>query len=101
MLTSQNNDPRWILATIVESGNRRFWGWHKLCFATCFLLLFFLRSWNQNFFSRFRTGNFSSAAPNYEIYWYPDDLICPVSHLTHLHLSKYQSDIMNRPTTTT
>ena len=43
MLTSQNNDPRWILATIVESGNHRFWGWHKLCFVTFFLLLFFLR----------------------------------------------------------
>ena len=57
------NDPRWILATIVESGNRRFWGWHTLFFVTFFLLLFFLRTWNQNFFFRFRTGKFTSAAP--------------------------------------
>ena len=58
MLTSRNNDPRWILATIVESGNRQFWGWHELFFVTLFLLLFFLRTWNQ-----IRTGKFSSAAP--------------------------------------
>ncbi len=35
MLTSRNDDLRWILATIVESGNRRFWAWmncDKLCF---------------------------------------------------------------------
>jgi hypothetical protein len=50
MLTSRNNDPRWILATIVESGNRQFWGWHELFFVTFFLLLFFLRTWNQIFF---------------------------------------------------
>jgi hypothetical protein len=62
MLKSQNNDPRWILATNVESGNHRFWGWHELFFVTCFLLLFFLRTWNQNFF-RFCAGKFSSAAP--------------------------------------
>jgi hypothetical protein len=49
MLTSRNNDLRWILATIVESGNRRFWGWHKLCFVTFFWLLFFLCTWNQFF----------------------------------------------------
>ena len=50
MLTSRNNDLRWILATIVKSGNRRFWGWHELCFVTFFWLLFFLRTWNQTFF---------------------------------------------------
>jgi hypothetical protein len=60
MLTSRNNDLRWILATIVESGNRRFWGWHELFFVTFFLLLFFLR-----IFFRFRVGKFSSAAPNF------------------------------------
>jgi hypothetical protein len=35
MLTSRNDDLRWILATIVESGNRQFWGWmtcDELCF---------------------------------------------------------------------
>ena len=42
--------------------NRRFWGWHKLCFVMFFWLIFFLRTWNQNFFFRFRTGKFSSAA---------------------------------------
>ena len=57
MLTSRNNDPRWILATIVESGNRRFWGWHTLFFVTFFLLLFFLRTWNQNFFFAFAREN--------------------------------------------
>jgi hypothetical protein len=64
MLTSRNNDLRWILATIVKSGNRRFWGWHELCFVTFFWLLFFLRTWNQTFFFRFWAGKFSSAAPN-------------------------------------
>ena len=34
MLTSQNDDLRWILATIVESGNHQFWGW--LVFVTFF-----------------------------------------------------------------
>jgi hypothetical protein len=38
----KKNDYRWILATIVESGNRRFWGWHELFFVTFFWLLFFL-----------------------------------------------------------
>ncbi len=42
-----------------------------------------------------------SHQPHCEIYWYPDGLICPVSHLSHLHLSKYQSDITIRPTSTT
>jgi len=63
MLTSQNNDFRWILATIVNSGNHRFWGWHELCFVTFFLLLFFLHMWNQNFLFLFRAGKFSRAAP--------------------------------------
>ena len=57
MLTSRNNDLRWILATIVKSGNHRFWGWHELCFVTFFCPLFLLRTWNQNFFFRFRAGN--------------------------------------------
>jgi hypothetical protein len=51
------------MATIVESGNRRFWGWHELFFVAFFWLLFFLRTWNQNFFFHFRAGKFSSAAP--------------------------------------
>jgi hypothetical protein len=50
MLTSQNSDPRWILATIVESGNCRFWGWQELFFVTFFWLLLFLHTWNQFFF---------------------------------------------------
>ena len=67
MLISQNiNDPRWILATIVESGNHQFWGWHELFFVTFFLLLFFLRTWNQNFCFCLRAGKFSSAAPTIE-----------------------------------
>jgi len=40
MLTSRNNDPRWILATIVKSGNRQFWGWHELFFVTFFCFYF-------------------------------------------------------------
>ena len=67
MLTSRNIYHRWILATIVESGNRQFWGWNELFFVMFFLLLFFLRTWNQNFFFRFRAGKFSSAAPNMEM----------------------------------
>jgi hypothetical protein len=60
MLILQNiNDPRWILATIVESGNHQFWGWHEL-------FLFFLRTWNQNFCFCLRAGKFSSAAPTIE-----------------------------------
>jgi hypothetical protein len=47
--TSQHNDPSWILATIVESGNCRFWGWHELFFVMFFWLQFFLRTWNQFF----------------------------------------------------
>jgi hypothetical protein len=42
MLTLQNNAHRWILATIVKSGNRQFWGWPRLFFVMFFLLLFFL-----------------------------------------------------------
>ena len=43
MLILRNNDHRWILATIVGSGNRQFWGWHELFFVTSF--------WNQKFFT--------------------------------------------------
>ena len=66
MLTLRNNDLRWILAlaTIVESRNCQFWGWHELFFVTIFRLLFFLCTWNPNFFFRFHSGKFSSAAPN-------------------------------------
>ena len=63
MFTSRNNDPRWILATIVESGNHRFWGLQELFFVTFFWLLFFLPTWNQNLFFCFRAEKFSSAAP--------------------------------------
>ncbi len=76
MLTWRNDDLRWILATIVKSENRRFLGWtncDELCFhgasfvlRDIFWLLFLLRTWNQNFFLRFRAGKFSSAAPNKE-----------------------------------
>ena len=69
MLTSQNDDLRWKLATIVESGNHRLWGWTNcastvlhLCFVMFFWLLFLLRMWNQNFF-HFHAGKFSSGAP--------------------------------------
>ena len=65
MLTSRNNEPRWILATIINFQNRQFWGWHKLCFVRRFLLLFFLRTWNQTSFFCLRAGKFSSAAPTY------------------------------------
>ena len=57
MLTLQNIDLRWILATIVESGNCRFWGWHELFFVTFFWLLFFLRTWNQSFFFAYMREN--------------------------------------------
>jgi hypothetical protein len=57
MLTSRNIDLRWILATIVERGNCQFWGWHELFFVTFFWLIFFLRTWNQNFFSAFAREN--------------------------------------------
>ena len=68
MLTLQNNEHRWILANIVESGNRQFWGWHELFFVTFFWLLFFLRTWNQNlFFFCFHSGKFSSAAPTIKL----------------------------------
>ncbi len=42
MLTSRNDDLRWILATIVESGNRRLWGWtncDELCFHSASFVL--------------------------------------------------------------
>jgi hypothetical protein len=52
MSTSQNNDPRWILATIVESGNQQFWGWNKLIYVT-----FFWCTWKHNFFFAFAREN--------------------------------------------
>ena len=67
MITSRNNDPRWILATIVKSRNRQFWGWHKLFYMKFYWLHFseyvLYCTWNQNFFFRFCAGKFSSAAP--------------------------------------
>ena len=43
-----------ILASIVESGNHRLWGWPVYRAGALFyfiLLYFFLRTWNQNFFA--------------------------------------------------
>ena len=62
MLTSHNNDPRWILATIVESGNHRFWGWREFFFVMLFWLLFFLCKWNQHVFLLSR-GNILPCSP--------------------------------------
>ena len=62
-MTSQNNDPRWILATIVESGNHQFWGWHEFFFVTFFLLLFFLCAWNQNFCFSLSYGKILQCSP--------------------------------------
>ena len=72
MLTSRNNDLRWILATIVESGNRRFWGWLELCFVTFFGFYFSCVRGTKTFF-RFRAGKFSSAAPI--LRWYHQCLL--------------------------
>ncbi len=66
MLTSRNDDLRWILATIVESGNRQFWGWLRdVFFASIFLAYasIFLAYVEPNLFFRFQAGKFSSAAP--------------------------------------
>jgi hypothetical protein len=70
MLTLRNNAHRWILATIVKSGNRRFWGWPRLFFVTFFWLLFFLE---PKLFFHFCAGKFSSAAPIQEAFrlWMP------------------------------
>ena len=60
MLTLQNNNPRWILSTIVQSGNRQFWGWLELArdvLCDIFLVSFFLCTWNQTFFSAFAQEN--------------------------------------------
>jgi hypothetical protein len=51
MLTSPNNYPRWILATIVESGNYRFWGWHELFFVTFFGFYFSCVRGTKTFFA--------------------------------------------------
>jgi hypothetical protein len=52
MSTSQNNDPRWILATIVESGNHPFWGWHELIYVMFFCVrgnnFFFAFAWENS-----------------------------------------------------
>ena len=69
MLTSRNNDHRWILAAIVESGNRRFWGWHEVFFVTFFWLLFFLAYVEPKLFFRFGARKFSSAAPTLVACW--------------------------------
>ena len=52
MLTSRNTDLRWILAlaTIVKSGNCRFWGWHKLFFVTFFGFYFSCVRGTKTFF---------------------------------------------------
>ena len=51
MLTSRNNDPRWILATIVESRNCQFWGWHELFFMTFFGFYFSCVRGTKTFFA--------------------------------------------------
>ena len=51
MLTSQNNDLSWILATIVKCGNCRFWGWHELFFVTFFGFYFSCVRGTKTFFS--------------------------------------------------
>ncbi len=73
MLTSRNDDLRWILATIVESGNRRFSGWtncDELCFhgasfvlRDVFLASIFVAYVEPKLFFHFRAGKFSSGAP--------------------------------------
>ncbi len=73
MLTSRNDDLRWILATIVESGNHQFWGWtncdewcfHSASFVLCdvFLASIFVAYVEPKLFLRFREGKFSSADP--------------------------------------
>jgi hypothetical protein len=63
MLTSRNNDPRWILATIVESGNHRFWRLQEFFFVTFFRLLFFLPTWNQNLFFLLSRGKILQCSP--------------------------------------
>ena len=75
MLTSQNIDLRWILlATIVESGICRFWGWHDC--VTFFWLLFFLRAWNQNFFPHARENSPVQPLLRKNLGW----LLCPPIH---------------------
>jgi hypothetical protein len=66
MLTSQNNDLRWILATIVESGNRRFWGWLELCFVTFFGFYFSCVRGTKTFFSLSR-GKILQCSPYLEV----------------------------------
>ena len=57
MLTSRNNDLRWILATIVESGNRRFWGWHELFFVMVFGFYFSCVRGTKTFFFAYTREN--------------------------------------------
>ena len=40
MLTSRNDDLRWILATIVESGHCQFWGWLRDVFVASMFLAY-------------------------------------------------------------
>jgi hypothetical protein len=102
MLTSQNNAHRWILATIVKSGNCWFWGWPRLFFVTFFLLLFFLRTWNQNFFFAFarenspvqpllQTAKFVSLAASFLAYehGYPQKYLIPIPMYNHKFVWPY------------
>jgi hypothetical protein len=57
MLTSRNYDPRWILATIAESGNFQFWGWHELFFVSFFFFYFSCVHGTKKFFTFARVNS--------------------------------------------
>jgi hypothetical protein len=65
MLTSRNNDPRWILATIVRKWKLPIWGVAWIVLRDVFMASIFLAYMEPQLFSPFRVGKFSSAAPNY------------------------------------
>ena len=54
------------MATIVESGNHRFWGLTNSASRRFFCFYFFSVRGTKAFFFRFRAGKFSSAAPTKE-----------------------------------
>jgi hypothetical protein len=77
MLTLRNDDLRWILATIVESGNHRFWGWtncastvfrlYSFVLRDVFLASIFVAYVEPKLFFHFRAGKFSSGAPTVKV----------------------------------
>jgi hypothetical protein len=71
MSSSRKEYHRWIMATIVESGNRQFWGWTNCALWRFFRFYFFSVRGTKTFFFAFGREN------------------SPVQPLTTVHFERY------------